>query len=83
MTGANAFGLLEGTLAFSIRLMLTGSAVVWAMTHFDFVHLPVDFRVVFVKPGKPKDDILLAEASDCKCHAFRVISVSKDGLPHF
>jgi hypothetical protein len=60
MTSANAFGLLEGTFAFSICLMLTGSAMVWAMTHFDFICLPVDFRVVFMKPGKPKDDILLA-----------------------
>jgi hypothetical protein len=34
--------------------------VVWAMTHFDFVCLLVDLRVVFAKPGKPKDDILLA-----------------------
>jgi hypothetical protein len=63
--------------------MLTGSAIVWAMTHLDFVHLPVDFVVVFAKPGKPKDDILLAEAGDHECCVFRVISVSKDGLPHF
>jgi hypothetical protein len=60
MTSTNTFSLLEGTFAFSICLMLAGSAMVWAMTHFDFVRLPVDFRVVFVKPGKPKDDILFA-----------------------
>jgi hypothetical protein len=63
--------------------MLTGLAMVWATTHFDFICLPVDFRVVFTKPGQPKDDILLAEASDCECHAFRVILVLKDSLPQF
>jgi hypothetical protein len=83
MTGANTFGLLEGAPAFGIHLMLTDSAMVWAMTYFDFVHLPVDFRVVFTKPGQPKDDILLAEAGDHECHMFRVILVFKDGLPHF
>jgi hypothetical protein len=59
-TSANTFSLLEDAFAFSIHLVLAGSAVVWAMTHFDFVHLPVDLRVVFTKPGKPEDDILLA-----------------------
>jgi hypothetical protein len=57
--------------------------MVWATTHFDFIRLPVDFGVVFVKPGQPEDDILLAEASDCECRTFRVILVSKDSLPHF
>jgi hypothetical protein len=56
----NTFGFLEGTFSFSIHLMLAVLAVVWAMTHFDFVHLPVDLGVVFVKPGKPKNDTLLA-----------------------
>jgi hypothetical protein len=56
----NTFSLVEGTFAFGICLMLAGSAMVWAMTYFDFVHLPVDFRVVFMKPGKPEDDILFA-----------------------
>jgi hypothetical protein len=56
----NTFSLLEGTFAFGICLMLAGSAIVWATTHFDFVCLLVDFEVVFMKPGKPEDDILLA-----------------------
>jgi hypothetical protein len=60
MTSATTFGLLEGAFAFSICFVLAGSAVVWATTHFDFVHLPVYLGVVFAKPGKPKDDILLA-----------------------
>jgi hypothetical protein len=60
MTSVNTFGLLEGTFALGICLMLTGSAMVCVMTHFDFVCLPVDFRAVFIKPDKPKDDILLA-----------------------
>jgi hypothetical protein len=60
MTSANTFGLLEGVFAFGIHLMLTGLAVVWATIHFDFVHLPVNLGVVFVKSGKPQDDILLA-----------------------
>jgi hypothetical protein len=60
MTSMNTFSLLEGTFAFGICLMLAGSAIVWATTHFDFVRLLVDFEVVFMKPGKPEDDILLA-----------------------
>jgi hypothetical protein len=56
----NTFSLLEGAFAFSICLMLAGLAMVWATTHFDFIHLLVDFGVVFMKPGKPEDDILLA-----------------------
>jgi hypothetical protein len=79
----NTFGFLEGTFAFGICLVLTGLAVVWATTHFDFVCLPVDFGVVFMKPGQLEDDILLAEAGDCECCAFGVISVAKDSLPHF
>jgi hypothetical protein len=83
MTGANTFSLLEGTLVFGIRLVLTGLVMVWATTHFDFICLLVDFGVVFMKPRLPEDNILLAEAGDCKCCTFRVISVLKDGLPHF
>jgi hypothetical protein len=59
-TCVNTFHFLERCFLFSIRLILTGAAVVWAMTHLDFVHLPVDFGVVFVKPVKSENDVLIA-----------------------
>jgi hypothetical protein len=60
MTCANTFRFFERCFSFGIRLVLTGAAVVWAMTHLDFVCLPVNFGVMFVKPVKSENDVLLA-----------------------
>jgi hypothetical protein len=60
MTCANTFGFLERRFLFSICLVLTGAAVIWATTHLNFIRLPVDFGVVFAKPVKSKNDVLFA-----------------------
>jgi hypothetical protein len=39
--------------------MLTGTTVIWASAHLDLCCLPIDFGVMFVKPGKAEDDVLL------------------------
>jgi hypothetical protein len=60
MTCVNAFSFLEHHFSFNVCLVQAGVAVVWAMTHLDFVCLPIDFGVVFVKPIESENNVLLA-----------------------
>jgi hypothetical protein len=73
-TGADALDLFEHEFTLFIQLVFTGVAVVWALTHFYNVGLPVNLRVVFTKPSQTKDDILLANTGHCEGHLFRVLT---------
>jgi hypothetical protein len=59
-TCGNTFSFLECCFSFNVCLIQAGAAVVQATTHLDFVCLPIDFGVVFAKPMKSKNDVLLA-----------------------
>ena len=47
-------------------------AFVRALTHHYFLSLPVNLRVMLLEPGKPKDDVLFPEVSDCDGRAFHM-----------
>ena len=58
-------------------------AFVRAPTHHYFPSLPVNFRVMLLEPGKPKDDVLFPEVSDCEGCAFRMSIILENCVYNF
>jgi hypothetical protein len=54
----NTCSLSKACLSLLIDFVLTGVALIWAVAHLDFCGLPVNFGVVFAKPGEAEDDVL-------------------------
>src|SRR3978361_890977 len=54
-----------------------GEALVWAATHFDFLGLPVNLWIVFLKPSEAQYDILFPRIGDCNGSPFGVVVVAQ------
>jgi hypothetical protein len=49
--------------------------VVGTAAYLDLAFLPVDLRVMFMKPGEAQYDILFPETGHCKCGSFQMVTI--------
>ena len=56
--------------------------MIGALAHLGFARSPINFGVMFLKPGKTQDDILFAQTGHCESRMFQMFMISYYCFPN-